>query len=159
MCMKSIAVLTLGLTVAGLLASAQELTKQAKIERILVLTKADAMMDQMFGQIKAMTESQLPSGATAEQRAKAQEIQGKIMDLVKARMSWDKMRPQYVKIYDEIYSEEEIDGILVFYQSSVGRAMLEKMPLVISKTMTLAQSQMGGMMPEIQRIVKEAEQR
>ena len=157
MSMKSIAVLTFGLTVAGLVASAQELTKQAKIERILALTKSEAMLDQMFGQIKTMAASQLPPGST-EQTAKAQEIQGKIMDLVKARMSWDKMRPKYVKLYDETYSDEEVNGIFVFYQSAAGRAMLEKMPLIISKTMTLVQSEMGDIMPEIQRIVKEAAQ-
>ncbi len=157
--MKAISILALSLFAGGSLASAQEPTKEAKIESILALTNAQAMMDQVFAQIKAMTASQVPPGATAEQRAKSQEVTSKIMDLVKVRMSWDKLRPQYAKVYDETFSAEEIDGMLAFYQSPAGRAMLDKMPKLISKTMALAQGQMADIMPEIQRISKEAAQK
>jgi len=155
---KSIAVFAFVLTLAGCFASAQELTKQAKIERILALTNADATMDQVLNQMKAMTPSITPAGSTPEQRARAQEVQNKVLDLVKARMSWDTMRPQYVKVYDEIFSDEEINGIFAFYQSPAGRAMLDKMPLLLSKVMALAQTQMTDLMPEILRITKEAGQ-
>ena len=154
--MKPIAVLAFTLTFAGCFASAQELTKQAKIERILAATNADAMLDQIFNQTKAMSASMTPAGTTPEQRAKAEEVQGKIMDLIKARISWDKMRPQYIKIYDEIFSDEEINGIVAFYESPSGRALLQKMPALISRTMTVTQSLMAEIMPEIQRIAKEA---
>ena len=150
-----ITVLTFSLTVAGFLASAQETTKQAKIERLLVLTNVDRTLDQVFEQMKSMAASQVAPGATPEQSAKAHELQGKIMDLMKARMSWDQLRPQYVKVYDETYSDEEIDGILAFYQSPAGRAMLEKMPVLMSKLMAIAQSQMRDIMPEIERLSKE----
>ncbi len=149
----------LSVLAGGSLATAQEPTKQAKIERILTLTNAQATIDQIFDQVKAMTASQLPPGATPEQQAKAKEMTGKIMDLVKARMSWDKMRPQYAKAYDETFSAGEIDGILSFYESPAGRAILQKMPQLLSKTMTIAQSQMAEIMPEIQRIAKEAAQK
>lgn len=157
--MKSIFVLTLGLMVGGSLATAQESIKQAKIERILALTNADAVMDQMFSQIKAMTASMTPPGATPQQQAKAQEIQNKVMDLIKARMGWDKLRVLYAKVYDATFSEDEIDGMLTFYQSAVGQAMLKKMPQLISQTMSIVQTQMADIMPDIQRIAKEAAQK
>ncbi len=72
--MKSITVFALGLMFAGCLASAQELTKQAKIERLLTLTHAEAMMDQAFNQMKGTMASQVPTGATPEQQARAQEL-------------------------------------------------------------------------------------
>jgi len=147
--MKPIRVLIGTLVVCGSFASAQELTKEAKIERILALTNAQAVMDQMFAQIKTSTASMMPAGSTPEQSAKVQEIQEKLLDFVKDRMSWDKVRPKYVKIYDETFSDEEITGILAFYQSPAGRAMLEKLPTLISKSMSVAQSQMTDIMPEI----------
>lgn len=147
--MKPIRVLIGTLVVCGSFASAQELTKEAKIERILALTNAQAVMDQMFAQIKTSTASMMPAGSTPEQSAKVQEIQEKLLDFVKDRMSWDKVRPKYVKIYDETFSDEEITGILAFYQAPAGRAMLEKLPTLISKSMSVAQSQMTDIMPEI----------
>ena len=157
--MKSIAIFVLGFVFAGALASAQELTKQAKIERLLTVTKADAMLDQTLNQMKGMMASQIPQGGTPEQQARARELQGKILDLVTARMGWDKMRVEFVRIYDELFSDDEIDGILAFYQSPAGRATLEKMPQLMTKAMAYAQSQMADLLPEIQRITKEASQK
>jgi hypothetical protein len=154
--MKPTVVLALALLVAGHFAGAQELTKEAKIERLLTVMNADAMIDQMFEQIKAMTASQVPPDASPEQVAKAREIQNKVLDLVKARISWEKMRPQYVKLYSETFSDEEISGMLGFYQSRSGRAMLAKMPTLTTKIMEVAQAQMKDVMPEIQRIIRES---
>jgi uncharacterized protein len=154
--MKTSTVLALALLVTGPFAGAQELTKQAKIERLLTAMNADAMIDQMFEQIKAMTAAQAPPGTTPEQAAKAREIQSKILDLVKARISWEKMRPQYVQLYSETFSDEEISGMLGFYQSPAGRAMLAKMPTLTTKIMQVAQAQLTDLLPEIQRITREA---
>jgi uncharacterized protein len=154
--MKLIAVLALALLVTGPFAPAQELSKEAKIEQLLTVMNADAMIDQMFEQIKAMTASQAPPGTSPEQAAKAREIQSKILDLVKARISWEKMRPQYVKLYSETFSDEEISGMLGFYQSPAGRAMLAKMPTLTTKVMQVAQAQLADLLPEIQRITREA---
>ena len=61
------------------------------------------------------------------------DVQSKNLDLTKSRMSWEKLRPAYVKAYSETFSEEEIDGILAFYESLAGRAMQAKMPVFIQK--------------------------
>ena len=60
--MKSIFALALALIASGSLATAQDATKQVKIERILALTNADAVMDQMFAQIK---KDQIPKSLLA----------------------------------------------------------------------------------------------
>jgi hypothetical protein len=161
--MKRVALLTSGLVLVASLAAAQELSKAAKIERLLALTNADAtvnlMFDQMKAQMKTMTASQMPAGTTPEQRAKAEDVQTQVLDLVKSRMSWEKMRPEYVKLYSETFSDEEIDGMLAFYQSPAGRAMLEKMPAMMPKIMALAQAQMGDLTSEILRIAREAQEK
>jgi uncharacterized protein len=143
------------LLIAPCFLSGQQLTKDTKIERLLDLTNASRVIDQVFTQMKSMNASQIPPGSTPEQKAKAQEVHGKIMDLVKSRIGWDKLRPHYLKMYSETFSEEEIDGLLTFYESPAGKAMIEKMPVVMSKTMAMVRELMGDLMPEIQRIAKE----
>jgi uncharacterized protein len=157
--MKTAALLTLTILVVGPFAGAQELTKQAKIERLLDAMNADATINQLFDQIKAMTAAQIPPGATPEQTAKAREVQDKILDLVKSRISWEKMRPSYITLYSETFSDEEVSGILAFYQSPPGRAMLAKMPALLTKLIQVAQTQMAELQPDIQRILREAQQR
>ena len=160
---KRIGILTLGLITVvllhGLTVSAQELTKEAKIERIFARSNVGAMVDQLYAQFKEMTASYVPPGVTLEQRARAQEVEDKVMDVVKTRLSWNELRPQFVKIYSDTFSDEEISGLLAFYESPAGRAMMEKMPLVRSKTMAVAQAAMSEIMPEIERIAKEEAQK
>jgi uncharacterized protein len=153
--MKHVSLFTAGILLATSLASAQGLSKEAKIERLLDITNGQATMNQVFEQMKA-TMAAIPASATPEQQAKAQELQGKILDLMKSQMSWERMRPACVKAYSETFSEEEIDGIMAFYESPAGRAMQAKMPILISKVMALAQAQARELMPEIERITKES---
>jgi hypothetical protein len=154
--MKHVALFTAGILLATSLASAQGLSKEAKIERLLDVTNGQATMNQVFEQMKAAMAPAIPANATPEQRAKAQELQSKILDLMKNQMSWEKVRPAYVKAYSETFSEEEINGILAFYESPAGRAMQAKMPMLISKVMALAQAQASELMPEIQRITRDS---
>jgi hypothetical protein len=157
--MKTAALFALTFLVIGPFAGAQELTKEAKIERLLDAMNADATINQLFDQIKAMTAAQMPPSTTPEQAAKAREMQSKILDLVKSRISWDKMRPYYIKLYSETFSDEEVSGMLAFYQSPPGRAMLSKMPALLTKLIEMAQTQMADLEPEIRRITREAQQR
>jgi uncharacterized protein len=154
--MKHVALFTAGILLATSLASAQGLSKEAKIERLLDVTNGQATMNQVFEQMKAAMAPAIPANATPEQRAKAQELQSKILDLMKSQMSWEKVRPAYAKAYSETFSEEEINGILAFYESPAGRAMQAKMPMFISKVMALAQAQASELMPEIQRITRDS---
>jgi hypothetical protein len=132
-------------------------TKEAKIEEILKLTRTESAMEQVFAQTKAIMLAQMPADATTQERAKAISTQAKIMDVIRARMSWDKLRPIYVKMYSETFTETEIDGILGFYRSPAGRATVDKMPLVMAKSMEFIQTQMSQIMPEVMRIVNETD--
>lgn len=44
--------------------------------------------------------------------------------------SWENTKPIYIKSYQEMFSQEEVDAITVFYGSAAGKAMVEKQPLV-----------------------------
>ena len=66
------------------------------------------------------------------------------------------MRPMFVQIYQESYTQEEVDGLVAFYQSPIGVAYIEKMPIVMQKSMTLVQTRMGPMMEKMQAALKQA---
>ena len=148
----AVVALLLGTSVA----LAQDAGKTAKIEEMLRLTKTDEMMQQVMSQMKAMNLQQLQKNLPPEEKAKAREQQQKIFDLVSAKMSWEKFKPAIVQIYAEVYTDEELDGILAFYRSPAGHAMIEKMPQLMSRTMAVAQKLMGDIQPEIEKMVKES---
>jgi hypothetical protein len=134
----------------------QASSKDAKIEKLMTSMNIDKQMNTVFTQMKSMVASQLPATATDEQKAKAAELQEKIFNLMQSRMSWEKMRPQYVKLYSDTFSDEEIDGLAAFYESPAGKAMLEKMPVLMAKSMSIAQDILKEIAPQIQQIVKDS---
>lgn len=149
--------LALGFTTG---ARAQENNKTAQIHELLKLTNAEAVPQQIYSQIHAMTTKQLETmSGPAEAKAAAAQTIDKIMAQLQERMSWARMEPEYVRLYEEVYSDEEIAGILAFYKSSAGQAFVKKMPLLMSKSIEMAQRQMADLMPEIQRIADEAAQK
>jgi uncharacterized protein len=60
--------------------------------------------------------------------------------MLREEMTWDKLRPVYVQIYQESFTQEEIDGLIAFYESPAGFAFVEKMPFVMQKSMSIMQS-------------------
>ena len=138
-------------------ARAQENTKTAQIKELLKLTNAEAMSQQIYGQMRSMASAQLnAAGGSEEAKAKAKQTMDKVLARIQERMSWARMEPEYVRIYDEVYSGEEIAGILAFYKSAAGQAFVQKMPALVSKSMEMAQRQVADLMPEIQRMAEEA---
>ena len=118
-------------------------TKTAKIEELFRLMKTDEMQKQMFAQMTAS----IPAGQ--------RQASSKMMALLAEKMSWQAMRPTYVKLYDDTFTENEISGILMFYESAPGQALLSKMPLLMTNMMAVVQKQMVELKPEIEKLAKE----
>ncbi len=71
-------------------------------------------------------------------------------------MDWDKLKPEYAQLYMETFTQEEVDGLLAFYRSPAGRAMIEKMPLLMNKSLQLSQARMQKLMPRIMSTAQQA---
>lgn len=155
--MKAIVLaLVAGVLVGWSPARADEAGKEVKIEEMLRLSHVDRTVTQMLDQMKTMMTAQMSKAdVPAADRKHMDEIQTKIMALMADRLSWEKSKSAYVKIYSETYTESEIDGLLAFYKSPAGQAMIDKMPELMQKSMALSQQMMGDIMPEIKRLSQE----
>jgi len=158
--MKSLAILLC----AGLLllrpapARADEASKLAKIGEMLTLMHADEMIQQMMDQIQPMLVQQTQNlNLPQDAREAAAEMQKRMMAMVAGKLSWDKLKPAYIKIYAETLSEEEVDGAVAYYRSPAGQSFLKKMPLLTQKSMVVVQEMMGDLLPEINKIRQEVE--
>src|SRR5450755_2999731 len=130
---------------------ADEASKSAKAEELLQLTQGDQMVKMMEPMMKGMV-AQFDKDISAEQRAKVGEMQGKMMELIAVGIS--KAKPALVKVYADTYTEEEIDGILAFYKSPTGKALLQKMPEVMQRLMPVMMRMMGDLQPEIKTMME-----
>jgi uncharacterized protein len=139
---------------------ADEASKNAKIEEMIELTHSDRMVQQMIDQMKTAQMAQLSKmEMPAGERQIVAELQQKIMALFADRMTWQKAKPAYMKAYSDTFTEEEISAMVAFYKSPGGKAMIEKMPLLMQRSIAVGQQLMGDVAPEIKRITEELNQK
>ena len=67
-------------------------------------------------------------------------------------LDWGKLEPMYVRIYQKSLTQQDVDGMVAFYQTPSGQALINKMPLVMENTMTEMQQMMQPMMQRIRRM-------
>lgn len=146
--------ITLALFAFGV--AAQEDTHRASVEKLLVLMKQDQLMEQMFPKIKQLVLQQLQqTDLTEEQSRLMEKYFDKILDVMKEEMSWDKMKDDFIQLYMSVYTEDEVNELITFYESPIGRKTIEKMPLLMEKSMAISQKYTMDMMPKIQEITME----
>jgi hypothetical protein len=93
---------------------------------------------------------------TPEQQKVLDQLPGKFVKVIREEMGWPAMKPSYIRIYQETFEQEEVDGLIAFYESPVGQSMITKMPLVVQRSMALAQDKVRALMPRMNRMIAEA---
>jgi hypothetical protein len=127
-------------------------TKDAKVEELLTLMKIEQMQKQAMDNVVQMISNQLKSQPDA---AKAEEKEKRILALIADKTGWQNMKGTYIKVYSDTYNDSEIDGILLFYRSPAGKAMVDKQPALMSKMSSTMGDHMKELTPEIQKIMAE----
>ena len=134
---------------------------QESIDRLLVDAKVEQLLDTMLANVdqvmrRSMETSMQGQQLSPEQRQAVDRAAAKFVQVMREEMTWDKLRPLYVQIYQESFTQEEIDGLIAFYESPAGVAFVEKMPVVMQKSMSIMQSRMATMMEKMKAAMKEA---
>lgn len=159
---KKIIVLLLALSFS-LSAVAQDATppSESSIRTLLDLTNSRKLVEGSYGRIDQMMQSTMQlelkgDKPTPAQQAVIDDLRGKLVALLTEQMSWDKFEPKIIDIYQKTFSQNEIDGMIAFYSSPAGQAVVAKLPLVQQNTMLLMQSQIRDLMPKVIALTQEA---
>jgi hypothetical protein len=135
---------------------AAESGKSRAAEELIELTHIEKTVTELRGQMAATIAAQLRSANVPEAlREKLARLQQKISDLVFDELSFTKLRPAYVESYAATFTAEELNGLVEFFKTPVGRAYVEKMPLLSKQIMALAQAQFVNIAPRIKTLTDE----
>ena len=101
-------------------------------------------------QMQQMRKNLPGQGAGAEAaKAAAEKALEKTMALVAEEMSWEKMKEDYVAIYADVFTVEEMEALLAFYRSPAGRAFVAKQPELMQRSMEVSQKASLRLMPKL----------
>jgi hypothetical protein len=144
----------------GTVVHADEMSKRAKVKELFHLTSMESRVEQSklaaLAQSRAFAAQQLalfnlPKGQDKSVSAYYE----KLYSLVATKYDWTKLEPAYEQIYIELYSEEELDGLLAFYKSPIGQAFVSKTPIVTSKMLDISKQQFDQLTPQIQKLTED----
>ena len=138
-------------------ARADEASKTAKVKELFSLTHMDHSLDKMRSAMERQVQATAKNapGAedlTPEKKKVQEEFVANSMKVVDQNFSWSVVEPAYVKLYSSAYTEEELDGILAFYKSPAGQAMLSKAPQVSAGVMQIVHGGMDDFQPKMRSL-------
>jgi uncharacterized protein len=133
----------------------------ASVERLLVVTKTESVLEATEANVdRVMRQSMLQARGdkpmTPEDQRFIDSTVAKVTAVMHEELTWAKLRPQYVKLYVETFDQSEIDGLLAFYATPAGHAMIDKMPIVLQKSLAITQAQMQTLMPKMMAILQQS---
>jgi hypothetical protein len=129
-------------------ASIKQLLETAQVHKLLdsVMTQMDTLLQQT---IKQATQGRKVPPKVQKDIDKRQ---AEMMAILKDMLDWKKLEPMYTRVYQKSFTQQEVDGMLAFYQTPAGQAVINKMPLVMQNTMNEMQEMMSPVIQKIQKM-------
>jgi uncharacterized protein len=130
------------------------------VRELLKVTEAKKLVEALPQQIDTMMTAAVQQrlqgqAVTAQQQQSIDVMRAKVAALIKEDLDWNVLEPTYIKLYADSFSQSEIDGLIAFYKTPVGHAVVQKLPLVMQGVMSMTQQRMARLVPRIQQMAQE----
>ena len=133
---------------------------EKSVQELLRVTESHKLLDGTMVQFDNIMKSGMRQALkgqtiTPKQQKQIDDMQNKMIAMFRQEMNWESLEPLFMRVYRDSFTQQEVDGMLAFYKSPSGQAVIKKMPLVMQNTMTEMQKRMG---PFLQKLIKTEEE-
>ncbi len=151
------ALILAGLLLAGPALADSSPASDESVRQLLELTDAHKLIDAAKAQVNAMVSAALQDAVqgktlTPARQAVVERMHAKMIAMVDEMLNWDTLQPMYMRIYQESFTQDELDGMTAFYKTPAGQAVVRKMPLVMQRVLGEMQVMLKPMQEKIREI-------
>lgn len=130
------------------------------IQTLLSVSQSQRLLDSMYESLDTQMKQMLSQmtndkPVSAEQQRVMDSVTSKVTTIFREEMAWDKLTPVFVQIYKESLTQEDVDGLIAFYNSPAGLALMNKMPAVMQNSMVAMQPRLNAMMQRIKELMEQ----
>jgi hypothetical protein len=135
----------------------------ASILELTTLSRSQEIFRSMKPQMDAMISSSVKEASqgqtiTPERQAVLDRMREKMVAAYDEAYNGQVMQMVMLRVYQATYTQDDVDGLIAFYKTPAGQALISKSPLMMQNMMDEMRSMMRPMIQRIGQIKKEAEQ-
>ena len=137
---------------------------ESSIIQLMAITKMHDQLNQSMEVVAPQVTSELDTEIqqelkgripnSKEQRAIGN-LKSRVIAAMQEQLSWEKMEPMVLQMYKNTFTEEEIDGMLVFYKTPAGQAVINKMPKLMQEIPPMIMQMVKGLLTRMKEIDEE----
>jgi uncharacterized protein len=137
---------------------------EQSVKELLAVSEVKKLTDEVMGQVDGIMELVIQQVSQSEQVSPEEQkimdnMKTKMVNALKQEMKWEGIEAYYIQVYQETFTQDEVNGILAFYKTPAGQATIKKMPVLMQQTMLETQSRMLRLMGQFEEIQKEAQEK
>jgi uncharacterized protein len=130
---------------------------EAAIKQLLEVANARKLVDSVMTQMDNLMQQSIAQATKGENippkvQNQIDRERGEMTAMMKELLDWSKLEPLYVRVYQKTFTQQEVDGMVAFYKTPAGQAVIAKMPAVMQNTIEEMQQMMGPVMQRIQKM-------
>jgi hypothetical protein len=158
--LKYVGIAFLALIVVHPAVAADSKPTAESVTQLLDITNTRNLVDSATGQIESAMQAGLKDWfagrqPTPDQQKILDDMRLKTASLFKEQMNWEKIQPTLIDLYQRSFTQEEVNGLISFYNSGPGKAVLAKMPAVNQNSTKAIQDLMTPIIPKLQQLQKD----
>jgi hypothetical protein len=130
---------------------------ESSVAQLLAVTEVQKLLDGVRAQFDSLMTNEIQQSLkgkmpTAKQQQAIDNMKNKMVALIQGELAWEKLEPLYLRLYQESFTEEEVAGMLSFYKTPAGQAVIYQMPMLMQRTMVDMQKMIARLTPQMQKI-------
>ena len=125
-------------------------------QQLMEVMRADEVIDQMHSLLEPMLMEVADDMEMSPRQREIYETQtARMIQIMREEMNWSKMEPYMLEAYMNVFDEQEIRDIIVFYRTPTGQKLLDRMPQLMEESMRVTQRMMQDFAPRLQALQEE----
>lgn len=133
---------------------------EASVRQLFEVMHSSKLLDAYMTQIDSTVRASMQQALAGQQLNPKQkqildDMGRQIGSLVKAELNWPAIEPLMIDVYRNTFSQHEVDGMLAFYGSEAGQAVIAKLPTAMQQSMTGIQGHAQTLTPKIVQLEKD----
>jgi len=133
---------------------------EASIRQLFEAMHTSRLLDTMMTQIDQVMHSSIQQSLkgqkfNAEQQQILDDMGTELVGMMKQYLKWSDLEPQMIAVYRKTFTQQEVDGMLGFYRSATGQAVVDKLPVAMQDLMQLTSHRIGDLQPKIAQLQRD----